>query len=144
LAPLTGITNPDRIALIARASVPVWALVAVWFAIGASQTIVALLLMGYAFVTQLFLALIASLMQRNPVSSVGAFAGVAAGVGMVALTTSQRLTLTNLLPFLPRTLDDVNIGIAALVLNIVVLGMVSAVLRRPRLEAVSPAGRAAQ
>ena len=34
LAPLTGIANPDRIALIARASVPIWALVAVWFAIG--------------------------------------------------------------------------------------------------------------
>jgi len=144
LAPLTGATDPDRIVLIARASVPVWALVAVWFAIGGSQTIVALLLMGYAFVTQLFPALIASLMQRNPVSSAGAFAGIAAGVGMVALTTSQHLTLTNLLPFLPSALDDVNIGIAALVLNIVVLGVVSVAQRRLGLGAPSPAGRPAE
>ena len=144
LAPLAGITNPDRIALIARASVPIWALVAVWFAIGGSQTIVALLLMGYAFVTQLFPALIASLMPRNPVSSAGAFAGIAAGVGMVALTTTQHLTLTNLLPFLPSALDDMNIGIAALVLNIVVLGVVSAVLRRPRLETAEATGRPAR
>jgi hypothetical protein len=37
----------------------------------------------------------------------------------------------------------VNIGIAALVLNIVVLGVVSAVLRRPRLETAA-AGRPAE
>jgi solute:Na+ symporter, SSS family len=144
VAPLTGVANPDRIARIARASVPVWALIAVWFAISGSQTIVALLLMGYAFVTQLFPALIASLARRNPVSSAGAFAGIAVGVGMVALTTSQHLTLTNLLPFLPSTLDDVNIGIAALVLNVVVLGLVSVAQRRLGLGAPSPAGRAAE
>jgi SSS family solute:Na+ symporter len=144
VAPLTGITNTDRIAHIARLSVPVWALIAVWFAIGGGQTIVALLLMGYAFVTQLFPALIASLMTRNPVSPAGALAGIAAGVGMVSLTTMRHLTLTNLLPILPRALDDVNIGIAALVLNIVVCGLVSAVLRRPAPEAVTAAGRPAQ
>jgi solute:Na+ symporter, SSS family len=144
LAPLTGITNTDRIALVARLSVPVWALIAVWFAIGGSQTIVALLLMGYAFVTQLFPALIMSLTQRNPVSSAGAFAGIAAGVAIVSLTTSQQLTLTKLVPFLPPALDDVNIGIAALVLNIVVCGIVSAVLRRPGLGAATAAGRPAQ
>ena len=138
VAPLTGVANPDRIALIARASVPIWALVAVWFAIGGSQTIVALLLMGYAFVTQLFPALIASLMPRNPVSRAGAFAGIAAGVGMVALTTTQHLTLAKLLPFLPPALDDVNIGIAALVLNIAVLVVVSAVVRAPRLVTARP------
>ena len=138
VAPLTGVTNPDRIALIARASVPIWALVAVWFAIGGSQTIVALLLMGYAFVTQLFPALIASLMPRNPVSRAGAFAGIAVGVGMVALTTTQHLTLAKLLPFLPPALDDVNIGIAALVLNIAVLVVVSAVVRAPRLATARP------
>ena len=144
LAPLAGISNPDRIALIARVSVPFWALIAVWFAIGGSETIVALLLMGYSFVTQLFPALIASLMQRNPVSRAGAFAGIAVGVGVVALTTSQHLTLTHLLPFLPSAFDDVNIGIVALVLNIVVLAAVSAVLRGPRLETATPAGRPAQ
>ena len=144
LSPLTGVINPDRIALIARLSVPLWALLAVSFAIGGSQTIVALLLMGYAFVTQLFPALIASLMQRNPVSKVGAVAGIAAGVGMVALTTLRHLTLTDLLPFLPSALDDVNIGVVALVLNIFVLGAVSGVLRGPGLEAISPAGRPAQ
>ena len=138
VAPLTGVTNPDRIALIARASVPIWALVAVGFAIGGSQTIVALLLMGYAFVTQLFPALIASLMPRNPVSPAGAFAGIAVGVGMVALTTTQHLTLAKLLPFLPPALDDVNIGIAALVLNIAVLAVVSALVRAPRLATARP------
>jgi SSS family solute:Na+ symporter len=141
VAPTLGITSPDRIARIARASVPIWALIAVWFSIGGNQTIVALLLMGYAFVTQLFPALLASLMPRNPVPSAGAIAGIAAGVCMVALTTTEHLTLTNLMPFLPPALDDVNVGVAALVLNVVVLGLVSA-LHRPRLE-TNPAGRAA-
>jgi SSS family solute:Na+ symporter len=134
-APLAGVTNPDRIALIARASVPIWALLAVGFAIGGSQTIVALLLMGYAFVTQLFPALIASLMPRNPVSPAAAIAGIAVGVAMVAVTTTEHLTLTALLPFLPKALDDVNIGIAALVLNIAVLALVTAVAPQPQLEA---------
>jgi len=143
-APLMGIANPDRIARIARASVPVWALIAVWFAISGSQTIVALLLMGYAFVTQLFPAVIASLARRNPVSSAAAFAGIVAGVGMVALTNLERLKLTDLLPFLPSRLDDVNIGIAALVLNVVVLGLVSLAQRWLGLGAPSAAGRAAE
>jgi hypothetical protein len=38
----------------------------------------------------------------------------------------------------------VNIGIAAVVLNIAVWGIVSAVLRRPGLGAVTAAGRSAQ
>ena len=139
-APLAGVTNPNRIAFIARASVPVWALIAVYFSIGGGQTIVSLLLMGYAFVTQLFPALIASLLPRNPVSPAGAVAGVVAGVGTVALTTTQHLTLTNLLPFLPDRLNDVNIGIAALALNLVVLGLVSAFVRQPRLATADPAG----
>jgi hypothetical protein len=37
----------------------------------------------------------------------------------------------------------VNIGIAALALNIVVCGIVSAVLRRPGLKAITAAGRPA-
>ena len=44
---------------------PVVALVAVLFTLRGGETIVALLLMGYSFVTQLFPALVLSLARRN-------------------------------------------------------------------------------
>ena len=44
----------DHLAMVAKWLVPVVALVAVWFTLQGGQTIVALLLMGYSFVTQLF------------------------------------------------------------------------------------------
>ena len=47
---------------------PVVALVAVFFTLQGGQTIVALLLMGYSFVTQLFPSLVMSLLPRNPLT----------------------------------------------------------------------------
>ncbi len=55
-------TSEAAVTSAARGLVPVVALVAVWFTLQGGQTIVALLLMGYAFVTQLFPGVICSLM----------------------------------------------------------------------------------
>ncbi|HVY14448.1 MAG TPA: sodium:solute symporter [Rhodopila sp.] len=116
---------------LARLLVPVLALVSVWFTLRGGATIVALLLMGYAFVTQLFPVLIASLLPYNPVSKQGAFAGICVGVATVAATSLTHTTIASLFPGLPQALRDLNIGIVALVLNIVALLLVSAVTRRP-------------
>ncbi|MBN8898666.1 MAG: sodium:solute symporter family protein, partial [Rhodospirillales bacterium] len=75
---------PDRaVTTVARGLVPVVALVAVWFTLEGGTTIVALLLMGYAFVTQLLPTLVASLLPHNPVTREGAFAGIGVGVATV-------------------------------------------------------------
>lgn len=115
---------------LAKALVPVVALVSVIFTLRGGATIVALLLMGYAFVTQLFPTLIASLLPRNPVTPAGAFAGICVGVATVAATSLTHTTVATLFPALPEALRDLNIGIVAMVLNVAVMGIVSAVTRR--------------
>jgi SSS family solute:Na+ symporter len=115
----------------ARWLVPVVALIAIGFTLHGGDTIVALLLMGYSFVTQLFPALIASLMKRRRATKQGAMCGIVAGVAVVVVTTVMHLTIGQMFPFLPDALKDVNIGFLALALNIVVLVVVSA-LTQPR------------
>ncbi|GLU30528.1 sodium:solute symporter [Trinickia caryophylli] len=115
-----------RVTGLARVLVPVIALVAVGFTLHGGETIVALLLMGYSFVTQLFPAVVASLAARRWVTKQGAFCGIVAGVGVVAVTTLTHATIGQWFPFLPDHLKDLNIGLVALSLNIVVLVVVSA------------------
>jgi SSS family solute:Na+ symporter len=119
--------DDEKVARLARFFVPVIALVAVGFTLNGGETIVALLLMGYNFVTQLFPALVCSLAPRNRVTKQGAFCGIVAGVVVVATTTLMHVSLGQLMPFLPDVLKDVNIGFVALAVNVVVLAIVSAV-----------------
>lgn len=119
---------PDAtVTKLARVLVPVIALVAVFFTLRGGETIVALLLMGYSFVTQLFPAVVTSLAARNWVTKQGAFAGIVAGVAVVAYTTLAHASIAQWFPFLPDKLKDVNIGLVALALNVIVLVVVSAV-----------------
>ncbi|HQT66396.1 MAG: sodium:solute symporter [Rhodospirillales bacterium 20-60-12] len=127
---LVGFVRPHasnaQTVMVAKFTVPVVALVAVYFTIQGSSTIVALLLMGYNFVTQLFPALVASLMKRNPVSKQGAFAGIFVGVGTVVFLTLTHQTIGTLIPGLPEMIRDLNVGIIALGLNLIVMVAVSA------------------
>jgi SSS family solute:Na+ symporter len=115
------------VAKLARVLVPIIALVAVFFTLRGGETIVALLLMGYSFVTQLFPAVVTSLAARNWVTKQGAFAGIVAGVAVVAYTTLAHASIGQWFPSLPEKVKDLNIGLVALVINIVVLIIVSAV-----------------
>ncbi|CAN7240321.1 sodium:solute symporter [Trinickia sp. LjRoot230] len=120
-----------QVTRLARVLVPVIALVAVGFTLHGGETIVALLLMGYSFVTQLFPAVLASLAARRWVTRQGAFAGIVAGVAVVAITSLTHASIGQWFPFLPGPLKDVNIGFVALTLNVLVLIVVSA-LTQPR------------
>jgi solute:Na+ symporter, SSS family len=121
----------EKVARLARVVVPIIALVAVGFTLYGGETIVALLLMGYSFVTQLFPAVVASLTARRWVTAYGAFAGIVAGVAVVAVTTLTHASIGQWFPFLPDRLKDLNIGLVALSLNVLVLLAVSA-LTQPR------------
>jgi solute:Na+ symporter, SSS family len=115
----------QRIGTLAKVLVPVVALVSLWFSQQSGQGVVLLLLLGYSLVTQLFPAVIFSLMQNNFVTKWGAAAGIAAGVATVTYVTAVGTAIGDLLPFLPPTLADTNIGIVALLINFVVLVAVS-------------------
>jgi solute:Na+ symporter, SSS family len=88
-------------------------------------------------VTQLFPAVVASLLPHNPVTKEGAFAGICVGVATVAVTSLTHTTISLLFPFLPGALRDLNIGVVALLLNLIALGLVSAVTRRRPVGAFS-------
>jgi solute:Na+ symporter, SSS family len=122
-------TSEETVTRVARSFVPIVALVAVALALLGGQTIVALLLMGYAFVTQLFPGLICSLMRNNPATKAGVFAGIVVGVATVAAITLTHSTINSLAPFLPIEMNDINVGFVALALNVVVTAAVSLATR---------------
>ncbi|MET3730059.1 SSS family solute:Na+ symporter [Fictibacillus halophilus] len=115
----------QQVSKTARYLVPVVALIAVFFTFKGGNTLVTLLLMGYSLVTQLFPTLVFSLMKNNFVTKQGAFAGIATGVATVAYVTITGSTVGSLLPFLPQAIQDFNVGIIAMILNIIVLTAVS-------------------
>jgi SSS family solute:Na+ symporter len=130
---IVGLVRPgatdDQHVTLAKFLVPVIMLVGVYFTLSGSSTIVALLLLGYSFVTQLFPVVIASLMPRNPTTTAGACAGILTGVVVTSLLTFTKTTIGSLFPALPEVVRDLNVGIVALVANIVVLIVVSAMTR---------------
>jgi SSS family solute:Na+ symporter len=119
-----------EVSRLARLLVPVVAVVSVYFTLEGGETIVALLLMGYAFVTQLFPSLVLSLTESPWVTREGAFAGIVAGVATVAAVELTHTTIGTLFPFLPAAIRELNVGIVALVVNFVVLGIVSLLTQR--------------
>jgi len=87
-----GMTD-DAVAKLARWMVVVLSLIGLYLAVYRSTTLVSLLLLGYAGVTQFFPGVILGLFWKR-VTMAGVFAGLIAGVGTVVL-----LTLSNHDPF---------------------------------------------
>jgi SSS family solute:Na+ symporter len=131
--------NDRQVSQLAKLMVPVVALVAVLFTLKGGETIVALLLMGYSFVTQLFPALVLSLAPRNIATREGAAAGIIVGVATVAAVSLSGANFHKL-AWLPAQVQDLNIGIVALVANFVVLIVVSLARR----HAATPSRAAAE
>lgn len=104
----------DQVANLARIMVVVLSVVSLYLAIYSSTTLVSLLLLGYAGVTQ-FLPGVALGMYWNRVTTVGVFAGMIAGVSVLAF-----LVLTKRDPFV-----GLNAGFVALCVNFVVTAVLS-------------------
>lgn len=137
--PAAPALSDDGVARLARWLVPVVAGVAIAVTLGGGTAIVPLLLMGYSMVTQLFPSLLASLAPSNPVTAPGAIAGIVAGELAVAAMTLSGATLGTLAPAAPQALRDVNGGVVALGVNVVVMGVVSLATRRARVGAPAAA-----
>jgi SSS family solute:Na+ symporter len=120
----------DQVVFLAKCLVPVVMAVAVFFTLTGNSTIVTLLLVGYSFVTQMFPALVASLFPNLGATRQGAMAGIIVGVGVAAWLTFSHSTVGTLMPFLPQAIKDCNVGIIALVANVVALAVVSAFTKR--------------
>jgi SSS family solute:Na+ symporter len=124
-----GVTD-RQVSLLARSLVPILTLVAVLLTLRGGSAIVNLLLMGYNFVTQLFPAVILSLGRRPLVTTAGAFTGILAGEATVAYISLSGTSVATLLPWAPQAVKDLNVGIVALIVNIIVLTIVTLATRR--------------
>ena len=108
-----GISD-QQVAALARVMVLVITAIALYFSIHSSPTLVALLLLGYAGITQFFPGVVLGLFTER-VTTAGVFAGIAVGVSTVAA-----LMLTKHDPIF-----GLNAGFVALCLNFLVVGVVS-------------------
>lgn len=118
-----------RVAKVAKLLVPVLSLISLYFTLSGGDTLVTLLLMGYSLVTQLFPALLFSLHRQPWVNKYGAFAGITAGVLTVAYVTISKVTIASVFPTWPAVIQDLNIGVIALLVNIIVMFGVTFVTR---------------
>ena len=118
-----------KIAKVAKGLVPVLSLISLYFTLNGGDTLVTLLLMGYSLVTQLFPALFFSLLKHNFVNKYGAFAGILAGVSTVAYVTVSKVTVSTLFPSMPQIIKDLNVGVIAMFVNVVVMVAVSLATR---------------
>ena len=132
---------PPDSATRAKLLVPVLAAIALFFTFRGGNTLVTLLLMAYSMVTQLFPALLASLIPRTPITAAGAIAGILVGEAAVAVTTLGNVSLSSLGPHWPAAITDINTGFLALVLNVLTMIVVSRVrpLQRAHMPVKQPA-----
>ncbi|MGG2093496.1 sodium:solute symporter [Bacillus sp. S13(2024)] len=122
-------TSEKKIAKISRFSVPVVALITVFFTFKGGSTLVPLLLMGFSLVTQLMPGMVFGLSKYNFITKQGAAAGIIAGVATVIYTTLTSTTIGTMFPALPQWVKDINIGIIALVINLIIMTFVSLVTK---------------
>ena len=106
--------SDDHVAILARIMVVVISALALYFAIHSSPTLVQLLLLGYAGVTQFFPGVVFGLFW-NRVTKTGVFTGMIVGVATVAY-----LVLSKMDPF-----HGINAGFVALCLNFAVTVVIS-------------------
>lgn len=119
--------SEHMVSVVARVLVPVLALFALLLTFRGGQAIVALLLVGYSIVTQLFPALLLSFGETPRVSTLAVAAGIVAGELTVAVTSMSGTSIATLAPFAAQGVKDLNAGIIALVVNVMVIGIVALV-----------------
>ncbi len=123
--PLTKTKEEGHVAKVAKATVPVIALISLYFVMNGGNALYALLLMSFSLITQLFPSLLLSLLPNNQINKYGASWGILVGVITVAYLTLSKTTIGTLFPDLPQVIKDFNTGFIALFVNVLVAFLVS-------------------
>lgn len=113
---------------IARLLVPLVAAAALWLVFHGEETLVTLLLFAYAIVTQLFPSVLVSLWWPQRANAVAAFSGLVVGEAVVMYTSLAGITTASLFPSWPSAITDMNVGVLALALNVLVLSVLTLAL----------------
>lgn len=117
--------SDKQITVLAKVLVPVMTLISVYFTVGGGDAMVPLILMSFSLACQLAPSMYASFLRKNFVTTQGAMAGIITGVAIVVIITLTQATIGSLFPALPQVGKDINTGILALVVNVIVTVVVS-------------------
>lgn len=123
--PLFKPVHERTVATAAKTAIPFIAFASLYFVITGGEALYMLLLMSYSLIMQLVPSLLCSLLPKNPVSKYGAACGIVAGVATVAFMTITKTGLGTWFPMLPQVIKDLNNGLVALTVNVVVMAVVS-------------------
>ncbi|MGG1660058.1 sodium:solute symporter family protein [Brevibacillus sp. NRS-1366] len=122
--------NESKTPMVAKVFVIVLSMICTLFALLESSTLVTLYLTAYAMVIQLAPSLYFSFTKNNPITKQGAFAGITLGIGFILYTSFAKVTMITLFPTMPKIVQDLNIGVLALVINIVTMCLVSVLTKK--------------
>jgi SSS family solute:Na+ symporter len=111
---------------VSKVFIVVISLIALYFTITGGEAMAILNIMSYSLIVQLAPALFISLKKSNFVTSQGAFVGILSGVVVVLFMTLNDLGIGDLLPQAPQWIQDINSSFVALIINILIMGGVSA------------------
>jgi SSS family solute:Na+ symporter len=120
-----------QVSMVARAVLPLFALVAVYFVLRGGTTIVAVAIFASSLLTQLLPSLLFSLMPRPFGNKQAAFAGILSGGTVLAFVMISGTNLGQLFPQAPVVVKSLNIGLVALAVNALVFVVVTLLGRRP-------------
>jgi SSS family solute:Na+ symporter len=137
LRPALPALDARAAAIVAKALVPVIAVVAVLITLQPGNMVVPLLLMGYNLVAQLFPLVVLALPRVPLATRAGAFAGIVAGVATVAYFSLSGVTLATLLPTWPAVITDLNVGMIALIVNVSSVTVVSLATRERSVDTLA-------
>jgi len=87
-------------------------------------------IMSYSLITQLAPSLFFSLPKTNIINKYGAMAGILAGVLIVLYATIADVKVATFLPNTPHVINDISTGVIALLINILVTFLVSALTKQ--------------
>jgi SSS family solute:Na+ symporter len=117
---------------VARVTVPIFAAVVAVFVLARNIPFVGLLVLAASVLTQLFPAFIFSVFPHRIGDKRGAFAGIAVGSAIVAFFAFTDHTLAEVMPFLPASWGDLNVGLVALAANaLTFLGVTAVCAKAP-------------
>jgi SSS family solute:Na+ symporter len=123
-------TEDKQIAKLVKYLVPFISLAAIFLTFKGGNSLFSIAIIAYNFITQLAPAFFASLMKKNFVTKQGAFAGIIMGGVLVSFMDLGNIKIGELFPHLPQAIKDLNDGIIALFVNVIVLVIVSLVTKK--------------
>jgi SSS family solute:Na+ symporter len=121
----------QQVSRVARAVLPLFALVAVYFVLRGGTTIVSIAIFASSLLTQLLPSLLFSLPKRSFGNKQAAFAGILAGGAVLGYVMIANTSIGQMFPDAPAGFKSMNIGLVALATNTLVFTLVTLLGRRP-------------